>query len=43
MPTRLRQSLIRLATRLLTKPLGRYQQRATNDLVNLRRHNSSPM
>jgi len=38
MPPRLRQPLIRLATGLLTKPLGRYQRRAPNDLASLRRH-----
>jgi hypothetical protein len=30
--------VIELATRLLTKPLGRYQRRAVNDRDNLRRH-----
>jgi hypothetical protein len=38
MPPRLRQPLVRLATELLTKPLGRYQRRAPNDLTSLRRH-----
>lgn len=38
MPPRLRQRVIDSATALLTKPLGRYQRRATNDLANLRRH-----
>jgi hypothetical protein len=37
MLARLRPPVIRLATRLLTKPLGRYQRRAPNDLANLRR------
>lgn len=37
MPFRLRQRVIGLATRLLTKPLGHYQRRAPNDLTNLRR------
>jgi hypothetical protein len=34
----LRQPAIRFATRLLTKPLGRYQRHASNDRENLRRH-----
>ncbi len=34
----LRQRAIRLATRLLTKPLGSYQRRTPNDLANLRRY-----
>lgn len=38
MPFQLRQRMVRLATRLLTKPLGRYERHATNDLANLRRH-----
>src|SRR6476660_6747554 len=38
MSPRLRQPLIRLATGLLTKPLGRYQRRTPNDLASLRRH-----
>ncbi len=35
---RLRRHAIASATRLLTKPLGRYQRRAANDGDNLRRH-----
>jgi hypothetical protein len=38
MPLRLRHRTIDFATRLLTKPLGRYQRRARNDGDNLRRH-----
>jgi len=38
MRSRPRQRLVRLATRLLTKPLGHYARHATNDLANLRRH-----
>jgi hypothetical protein len=38
MPSRLRQYLVRLATGLLTKPLGRYHRRVPNDLASLRRH-----
>jgi hypothetical protein len=38
MPPVLRQRTIDFATRLLTKPLGRYQRHARNDLDNLRRH-----
>ena len=38
MPSRLRQYLIRLATGLLTKPLGHYHRRVPNDLASLRRH-----
>jgi hypothetical protein len=38
MPLTFRQRPIRFATRLLTKPLGRYQRRALNDGDNLRRH-----
>ena len=38
MPLHLRHRAISFATRLLTKPLGGYQRRATNDLDNLRRH-----
>jgi hypothetical protein len=34
----LRQRAIGVATRCLTKPLGRYQRRAINDRDNLRRH-----
>lgn len=34
----LRRHLVRLATGLLTKPLGRYQRRTPNDLTSLRRH-----
>lgn len=34
----LRRHLVRLATGLLTKPLGRYQRRTPNDLPSLRRH-----
>jgi hypothetical protein len=34
---RLRQRIVRLATRLLTKPLQRYQRPARNDLASLRR------
>jgi len=34
----LRQRAIRFVTRLLTKPLGHYQQRTPNDLANLRRY-----
>ena len=34
----LRRHLVRLATGLLTKPLGRYQRRTPNDLASLRRH-----
>jgi hypothetical protein len=37
-PSLLRPRTIRFATGLLTKPLGRYQRRAINDPVNLRRH-----
>ncbi len=33
---RLRQHIVRVATGLLTKPLGNYQRRARNDLTNLR-------
>jgi hypothetical protein len=35
---RFRHHLVRLATGLLTKPLGNYQRRAPNDLESLRRH-----
>ena len=38
MPSALRQHAIEFATRLLTKPLGRYQRHATNDRDGLRRH-----
>jgi hypothetical protein len=38
MPSRVRQYLVRLATGLLTKPLGHYQRRVPNDLASLRRH-----
>jgi hypothetical protein len=38
MTSRLRRHLVRLATGLLTKPLGRYQRRTPNDLASLRRH-----
>ncbi len=38
MPLLLRRHAVDLATRLLTKPLGRYQRRAVNDGDNLRRH-----
>lgn len=38
MPLHSRRHAIDLATRLLTKPLGRYQRRAVNDGDNLRRH-----
>lgn len=38
MPLHVRRHSIDFATRLLTKPLGRYQQRAVNDGANLRRH-----
>jgi hypothetical protein len=38
MPRILRQPVIEFATRLLTKPLGRYQRHATNDRESLRRH-----
>ena len=38
MPLDLRHRLNTFATRLLTKPLGRYQRRAINDGDNLRRH-----
>ncbi len=34
----IRRHLVRVATGLLTKPLGRYQRRTPNDLANLRRH-----
>jgi hypothetical protein len=38
MTSRLRRYVIRLATGLLTKPLGRYERRTANDLASLRRH-----
>jgi hypothetical protein len=38
MTSRLRRHLVRLATGLLTKPLGRYQRHTPNDLPSLRRH-----
>src|SRR5438876_8191063 len=38
MTTRLRRYAVNLATTLLTKPLGRYERRTTNDLASLRRH-----
>lgn len=38
MPLHLRRHTIDFATRLLTKPLGRYQRRAVNDGDSLRRH-----
>ncbi len=38
MPSPLRRRIISFATRLLTKPLGRYQRRALNDGDNLRRY-----
>src|SRR5213594_1650108 len=38
MTTRLRRYAVNLATTLLTKPLGRYERRAPNDLASLRRH-----
>lgn len=38
MPLHLRRRTIDFATSLLTKPLGTYQRRATNDGDNLRRH-----
>jgi hypothetical protein len=34
----IRRRVVRLATRLLTKPLGNYQRRAPNDPASLRRH-----
>jgi hypothetical protein len=34
----LRRHLVRLATGLLTKPLGRYHRRTPNDVTSLRRH-----
>src|SRR6266478_4225831 len=38
MTARLRRYAVNLATTLLTKPLGRYERRTTNDLPSLRRH-----
>ena len=38
MTARLRRYAVNLATTLLTKPLGRYERRTTNDLASLRRH-----
>jgi len=38
MTARLRRYAVNLATALLTKPLGRYERRTTNDLASLRRH-----